>query len=155
MENAVDHRAEHLISGLHHNDKTVLVLTLTEMQDLFQADKRKKLVTQPQYRRIFDTLDAVITTVAGAHEFKNRKLRDGEALAAGFDNQRRHDCERQRDFNGEACSGAGNRLQIRRAADLLDIAADHVHTDATTGNAGDLRRRLEARHEDEIADFRL
>ena len=43
----------------------------------------------------------MLAAVAGAHQFEHRKLRNGEALAAGLDDERRHDRERQRDFDGE------------------------------------------------------
>ena len=44
-------------------------------------------------------------------------------------------------------------MQIDRAADLLDVGAHHIHADAASGNAGDIRRGREARHENEIADL--
>ena len=135
--------------------KPFVVVAVAEAQDFLQVHQRQQLVAQPQHRRVLDALDAVLAAVAGAHQFEHRKLRNGEALAAGLDDERRDDRQRQRDFDGEGRAGAGDGLQVDRAADLLDIAAHDVHADAAAGNAGDLRRRREARRENEIADFRL
>ena len=116
-------------------------------------DQRQQLVAQPQHRRVLDPLDAMLAGAAGAHQFEHRELRDGEALAAGFDDERRDDRQRQRNLDGEGGAGAGDGFQIDRAADLLDIAAHDVHADAAAGNAGDLRGGGEAGREDEIADL--
>ena len=49
----------------------------------------------------------------GAHQFEHGELRDGEALAARLDDQRRDDRQRQRDLDGEGGAGAGERTSGR------------------------------------------
>ena len=79
-----------------------------------------------------------------AHQLEHGELRHGEALAAGFDDQRRDDRQRQRDLDREGGAVAGRRLQLDGAADLLDVGAHHVHADAAAGDAGHFRRGGEA-----------
>jgi hypothetical protein len=46
-------------------------------------------------------------------------------------------------------------LDVDDAADLIDVAAHHVHPDAASGNARHLRGGGEPRREDELVDLRL
>ena len=79
-------------------------------------------------------LDGVAAMRRDVNEFAHAKLRDGEALAAAGDDQRRNDGERQRDFDGKARAAACRRFQLDGAADALDVGAHHVHADAAAGN---------------------
>jgi len=107
-----------------------------------------------QYRRVLDPLDAVLAG-AGLHEFQHRELRHGEALAAGLDEERGDDGQRQRDLDRKGGADAGRGLQIDRTADLLDVGTHDIHADAASGNAGHIRGGGKARPEDEVADFRI
>ena len=71
--------------------KPLVVVAFTEAQHLVEADQRQQLVAQPEHRRVLDPLDAMLAAVAGAHQLEHGKLRDGEALAARLDDQRRDD----------------------------------------------------------------
>src|SRR6516162_8404547 len=153
MEHAVDQEPEDLAADLRHHDEALVVAVLSETQQLPEPNKRQKLIAQPQHGRVLDPLDAMLATIGGAHEFEHGKLRNGETLGAGFDDERGDDRERQRYFDRERRAGAGRGFQIDRAADLLDIGAHHVHADAAAGNAGDRRSGGEARREDQIADL--
>ena len=117
--------------------------------------ERQQLVAQPQHRRVLDALDAMLGIAVHAHQLDHGKLRDGEAVAAGLDDQRRDDGERQRDLDGEARALARHRLHVDGAADLVDVVAHHVHADAAAGHAGDLRGGREAGREDELAGSAL
>ena len=72
------------------------------LQQRLELHQRQQLVAQPQHRGVLDALDAVLGLGVHAHQLDHRKLRDGEALAAGFHDQRRDDRERQRNLDGEA-----------------------------------------------------
>ena len=56
-----------------------------------EAGKRQQLVAQAQHRGVLDAFDAVIAAGARAHQFDDGQLRNGKALATGFDDQRRDD----------------------------------------------------------------
>ena len=71
-------------------------------EQLAQARQRQQLVAQAQHRGVLDALDAVLAAGARAHQFDHGELRDGEAVAAGLDDQRRDDRERERNLDGEA-----------------------------------------------------
>src|SRR5262249_11905843 len=107
------------------------------------------------HRRVLDALDAVIGIALGAHQLDHRQLRNGEAVAAGLDDQGRDDGEGQRNLDREARSVAVYGLDVDRAADLFDVGLNDVHSDAATGHAGDRRRGGEAGREDELVDLRL
>ena len=72
-----------------------------------QVDQRQQPVAQAQHRRAVDAFDSTFVGFAAASSAAARTssmhadLRDGEALAAGFDDQRRDDGQRQRDLDGE------------------------------------------------------
>jgi hypothetical protein len=55
--------------------------------------------------------------VVEPHELEQAHLRDGVALAAGGDEQRRDDRERQRDLHLERGAAADDGLHVDRAAD--------------------------------------
>ena len=57
----------------------------------------------------------------------------------------------KRQLDGHAPAAIG--LERNAPADVLDIAADHVHADAAAGYVGDLFRGREAGQEDEIVDL--
>ena len=155
VEDAVDDDAEDLAADLRDHDETVVGRAGAEAQRLLQMNKRQQFVAQPQHRRVLDPLDAVLAAGAGAHQLEHRELRDGEALAADLDDERRDDRQRQRNLDREGGADAEDGLEIDRTADLLDIGAHHVEADATPGNIGHLRRGGEAGQEDEIADLGL
>src|SRR5579859_6385667 len=56
--------------------------------------------------------------------------------------------EGQPNANGAALALLGEDLHV--AAQVVDIPAYHIHTDATTGDIADLFGRREARHEDQV-----
>ena len=153
VEHAIDDDAQHGGADLGHHDMRGIGLArlLAEAQQVVQVDQRQQPVAQPQHRRAVDPLDhgphlAVLARalalasprpsagcsnrypplVAAAlrpHQLDDADLRDGEALAAGFDDQRGHDGQRQRDLDGEGAALARHALQVDRAADALDIRA--------------------------------
>ena len=49
---------------------------------------------------------------------------------------------------------SGRRADLDAAAQLLDVAAHHVHADAAAGNVGHLRRGAETGLEDQVVDLR-
>ena len=107
MQHAVDHGAENLAADLDNHDEAVVAVVVAEPQRFIQMNERQQLVAQPQHRRVLDPLDAVLAAAAGAHQFEHGELRDGEALAAGLDDQRRDDGKRQRDLDGEVVPAPG------------------------------------------------
>jgi hypothetical protein len=74
-------------------------------------------------------------------------------VPARFDDQRRHDCQRERYLNGEARPCAGNRLHVDHSADLIDVVADDIHADTTAGYVGDFRRRGKTRRKYELVNL--
>ena len=142
VEHAVDDDAEGLAADLGDHDVAGSgVAAVVDAEQFGQPRQRHQLVAQAQHRRAVDAFDAVVAAAARAHQFDHRHLRDGEAVAAGLDDQRGDDRQRQRDLDGEAQALAGHRLDVDGAADLIDIGADDVHADAAAGYGGDLRRR--------------
>ncbi len=109
-----------------------------DAEQVLEADERQELLAQSQDRRVLDPLDAMLGFGRGADEFDHGDLRDREALAAGFDDQRRDDGKRQRDLDGEGRALVRHGRQIDGAADLVDVGLDHIHADAAAGHAGDL-----------------
>src|SRR6185437_9561688 len=79
----------------------------------------------------------------------------GEALAAAFDDERRNDGEGERDLDDEERPLAVLGLHLYRAADLLHVAAHHVHADAAARDAGHRAGGRETRLEDEVVDLLL
>src|SRR6266511_5667279 len=71
----------------------------------------------------FDALDPVLRIALGADQLHHGKLRNGEAVAARLDDQRRHDGERQRDLDAEARTRSCRGFDVDRAADLIDVGA--------------------------------
>ena len=132
-----------------------LLGAVVHLQQLLEMDQRQQLVAQAQDRRVLDALDAVLGIGLRAHQLDHGELRDREAVAAGLDDQRRDDRERQRDLDGEARALAGHRLHVDGAADLIDVVAHHVHADAAAGDAGHLGGGREAGREDELVDLRF
>ncbi len=143
VEHAVDHDAKSLAADLGHHEQ------------LLQVHQRQQLVAQPQHRGVLDALDAVLGIGACPHQFDHRELRDRKAVAAGLHDQRRDDCECQRDLDGDGRALAGHRLDVDGAADLVDIGAHHVHADAAAGHAGNRSSSGKTRREDEPVDLRF
>jgi hypothetical protein len=75
---------------------------------------------------------------ANANKLEHRQLWHCETFAAYLDDQSGDNGKRQRHLDNEARS-AGRRLHVDGAANLLDIAAHDIHSDAAAGNAGDLQ----------------
>src|SRR6185437_4055643 len=97
--------------------------------------------------------DAVLR--AGAHQFRDRGLRDSEALPAAIEQQRRHDRQGQRDLDGETRSATEAARDFDSPADLLDIAAHDIEADAAARNIRYLRRGGKAGMEDELQQLML
>ena len=87
-KHAVDHDTEDLAADLSNDNKALVGLAAAELQDFLQIDERQQSVAQAQHRCFFDALDAVIAGIGRTHKLEHRKLRDGETLAAGLDDQR-------------------------------------------------------------------
>jgi hypothetical protein len=54
-------------------------------------------------------------------QLDDAELRDGEALAGRFDDQRRHDGEREWDLDDEDRALGRGRFQLHRAADHFEL----------------------------------
>ncbi len=123
-----------------------------EVEKLGEAADRQHRLAQLQDLRPLDEFDAMLAA-GDADRLHHRMLRQGEALAAGFDDQRRRDGERQRDLERKTGSMPRRRGQGDRAADRLDVLTHDIHADAAAGDIGDLFGGREARREDESVDF--
>ena len=135
VEHGIDPDPERLAADLNDDDEAVLELTsgvAGDPEQIVQARQRQQLVTQAQHLRVPDALDPVLGIVLGADQLDDGKLRNGEAVAARLDDQRRHDGKRQRDLDAEARTGPRCRLHVDGAADLIDVGAHDVHADAST-----------------------
>jgi hypothetical protein len=96
-------------------------------------------------------LDAGARRVAlEAHELEQVHLRDRETLAAGDDDQRRDDRERQRDLDAERRAQAEAALRSIVPPIFSMFESHDVHADAAARDVGDLLRRREAREEDQL-----
>src|SRR5207253_8185288 len=102
---------------------------------------------------VLDALDAMLRVGPRPHQFHHRQLRDGKAVAAGFDDQGGDNGQGERDFDRDRASLAGDALDVDGAADLVDIGAHHVHAYAAAGDRGDGGRGGEARGKDELVDL--
>src|SRR5437764_10900605 len=156
MKHAVDHDAEGLAADLRHHDEAVLGIgrgAVIDPEQLLEVHQRQQLVAQSKHRRILDALDAVLGIGARPHQFHDRQLGYGEAVAGGFHDQGRDDGKRQRDFDGDRRTFAGYRLDVDGAADLVDVSAHHVHADAAARDGGDGGGGREARGKDELVDL--
>ena len=142
-----------LFRGLYHSLRHSLRQQprrgTAQTQDVAQLQQRQQPVAQAQHRRAVDLLDAVLRIVRGPHQFEHADLRDGEALAGALHDQRRNDGQRQRDLDREGRALAHLRLDVHRAADLLDVGPHHVHADAPARDAGHNLGRRKTRPEDE------
>ncbi len=156
MEHAVDDDAEGLAADLSNDDKSAFdVAGGFAAEQITQSRQRQQLVAQTQHRGVLDAFDAVLAVAARPHKLDHRKLRDGIAVAAGFDDQRGDNRERERDLDGETQTHAGNRFDVDGAADLVDIVAHHIHADAAAGYAGDFGGGREAGCKYEFVDLRF
>ena len=156
VEHAVDHDAEGVGADLGDDDEAlrgVDAAVLAELEHVVQADERQQAVAQAQERGIVDPLDRRLGTGRRAHEFEHADLRDREPLARAFDDERRHDGERQRDLDDEAGALAALELELDRTADLLDVGAHDVHAHAAPRDRGDDGGGGEAGLEDELRDL--
>ena len=118
-------------------------------KNVTQLQQRQQAVAQTQHRRAVDLLDAVLRIVRRPHQLKHADLRDGETLARALHDQCRNYRQRQRDLDRERRTLAQLRLDVDRAADLLDVGPNHVHADAAARNTGHNLGRREARLEHE------
>src|SRR5205823_4565689 len=116
--------------------------------------ERQQLLSQPQYRSVLDALNAVRAT-ADTDQFQDGELRKREALACNLENQRGNNRKRKRNFDDKTRATPGDRGNIHSPADLLDITAHDVHSDASTGNARHLCGGGEAWSKDKVVDFDL
>src|SRR5262249_24611859 len=115
VEDAVDHDAEGLAADLGHHDEAVLGIggrAVVDPQELLQVAQGQQLFAQPQDRGVLDALDAVLAVGPRADQLDHRELRNGEAVAAGFDDQGRDDGQGQRDLDGDRAAFAGDRLDV-------------------------------------------
>ena len=137
-------------------------LVLLEAQQVVQVDQRQQPVAQAQHRACRRSARSTLPwmsprpCVLRAHQFDHADLRDGEALAAGLDDQRRDDRQRQRDLDGEG-GALARRCFCRSMVPpmRLDVGLHHVHADAAAGDGGDRGGGGEAGAEDEALDLRL
>ena len=97
VEHPVDDDAEAVGADLADDDELLLVHQImalafrlvVEMQDLAQNHQRQQAVTQAQDRCLVDHLDRAFGICRGPDQFEHADLRNGEALAAAFDDQGR------------------------------------------------------------------
>src|SRR5581483_9464454 len=85
--------------------------------------------------RAAEQLDAAGAPALEAHDLAHARLRDRVAVPVAGNDQRRGDRQRERDPDAETGAPSGRRLDVERAADLLDVAAHDVHPDPATGDA--------------------
>ena len=121
-----------------------------QLEQALQGHQRQKALAQPQDGGVLDLFDAAARGAAGADQFDDRRLGQGEALAARLDDQGRDDGQGQGDAHGEAGALTLGRSQLDHATDLFDVGADHVHADASTRDAGDLGCGRETGAEDQL-----
>ncbi|MND85445.1 hypothetical protein D3C80_773710 [compost metagenome] len=126
---------------------------VAQLQQALQRHQRQQPLAQAQHRGLLDCLDVAARGAAGADQFDDRRLGQGEPLAARLDDQGRDDGQGQRDADGEAGAPALDGVQFDGAADLLDVGAHHVHADAPARDAGDLGCGRETRAEDQLHRF--
>ena len=158
VEHLVDHDAEGIGPHLGDDDEDLVVgtyLSFAHFKEIEQRHQGQEAVAQSQEGRIVDHLDRVLRVGRCAYEFQHTDLRNGKALAAAFDDQRRNDRQRQRNLDCEGGAPAGHGLQLDGAADLFDVGAHHVHADAAARNAGHLLRRREPGFENKLLDFHI
>ncbi len=158
IEHPVDHDAEAIGADLSDDDECVIFrfhFASIELQELAQRNQRQQPVAQAQDRRVLDPLDLQLAIGGGAHQLDHADLRDREALARAFDDQRGDDRQGERDLDDEGRALAGRRAHLDGAADLLDVGLDHVHADTATGDAGHLGGGGEAGLENVLLDLLL
>src|SRR5260221_129370 len=156
IEHAVDHDAEAVGTHLGHNDECIVAnfgLFGFQAQQFTQGDEWQQPVAQAQNRRVFDLLDLELSRAGGAYQFDDADLRDRKAFATTFNDQCRHDRQRQRDFDDEGRALAFRRPHFDGAANLFNIRLDDIHADATAGHARYFCRRGETRLENELLDL--
>src|SRR5439155_25305210 len=84
-----------------------------------------------------------------ADEFQEADLGNGIAVAAAGDDQDLDNRQGKRDAEADGGALADGAVDVDRAADLLDIGLDDVHTDAAPGERGHGRGCREAGKEDQ------
>ena len=134
---------------------TSLAGTVLDLEQRLEMNERQELLAKTKHGGVLDALDAMFGILSRAHQFDHGELRNREAVARALHDQRRNDCQRERDLDHEARALPKHGLHVDGAADLVDVGADHVHADAAAGNARHLAGRGEARHEDELLDLRV
>ena len=106
VEHAVDDDAEGLAADLRDDDEAVLDDRLASASMLEQLAQARPAAAACRASR--STAASLMRSMrcsrlgARAHQLDHGELRDGEALAAGLDDQRRDDRERERNLDGEA-----------------------------------------------------
>ena len=99
----VDEHGEGMRAEAHHHRELGRGVGLVrQLEHVAQVDERDDLVAQPQHHRALDALDAVGAAFAEPDGLDDGLLRQGEALLAGLDDERRRDGERQGDLQVEA-----------------------------------------------------
>ena len=133
VEYFVDDQAKAQFADLHDDDAGAAVAAVFvdhDVEAVGESDERQQVVAQAQDARRIDELDLVLEALAGADQFEDGELRQGEAVILNADDERRDDGESQRDLDDEGRPMAVARAQVDRAADELDIGLHHVHADA-------------------------
>ena len=102
-----------------------------EMQEFGEAADRQHRVAQLQDFRALHQFDLVFAAVE-PDRLDDRMLRQGEALAAGLDDQRRARWRASAESSGRNGCPVRALTSGRGAADRLDVLAHHVHADAAS-----------------------
>src|SRR5690606_14123394 len=91
-----------------------------------------------------DVLDQRLVLLTDPDQLHDPRLWHGEALSACPDDEGGEDGESQRDPHPHRGTSAHCRGDVHAATDPLDVRPDHVHADASAGDAGYFRRGREA-----------
>ena len=165
-----DHDFLGVVDGIH--DQSKLLLTRFEhyyignvvvsrlgtgsfqVQHCIQTNQREELAAQPIDRRAKNVLNSFQGLFTfQANQLHKADLRDGKTFAASRDHQCRNDGQGQRNLDAQSRAFAQRGLNIHRTADFLDISADNIHADATTGYGGHLVGGGQTRQENQIERF--
>ena len=117
-----------------------------------QADQWEAFAAQHNHFRTVGIVQD-LAVVIDLERLRNRGDRQGVDGAANLKLHTIHDCQRERNLDDEGGAFVALAVDGKRAADLFNIFAHNVHTDAAPGKFGDFLIGRKARQHNQTKNF--
>src|SRR5579862_7190081 len=154
-EQLIDEQAETAALALDDDDESLVQLACARLdaEEFVQANDGQ--VAAAEREHFTAAAEPIHLRALQLQRLDDRGEGHDVGLAADRHRLAIDDGERQRQGDHEARSAPGVAAYLDFAAELLDIAPDHVHPDSAAGDIGRAVGGGKARHEDEIVDLRV